>query len=167
MDSSSNSISIGSASAATEDEVWSHIYSQLSDFHEVLFFTRPENLKEAMGKKNPKGKYASTALRVEEPESNSRTVHAGIIPLTSQEDVEFINLVQPFAQELFSRVKEIVEKRQITPELLMLWGQLSYYGGRIESYWTLTPVSISHRRGGLVPRIPLIFRPNWYGILRW
>lgn len=132
----------------TSDEVWSHMETQLNDFHDIIFYTRAETLEEAVGKKTQNGKFVSTAPRMDEPESNSRMVHAGVIPFASQQDIEFLDLALPLTQKYFCRVRELVKHQEMTRELLFLWGQLSHYCGRIESYWALDSEKISHRRGG-------------------
>lgn len=130
------------------EEFWTDLEIQLEGFHEVIFYARPETFEEAVGNKVSTGKFISTAPRMEEPESESKMLHGGIIPFTSQSDVEFIDLALPLMEKQFHRVKDLITKRQWTTELLVLWGQLSYYCGRIESYWTLAPEKVSHRRGG-------------------
>jgi hypothetical protein len=129
-------------------DVWTQLESQLSEFHDVLFYTRPETLEEAIGEKSSRGKYVSSAPKVEEFEATSRTIHEGVIPYSSQDDIDFLEFALPSTQQHFYRARNLVDRKQLTSELLILWGQLSYYCGRIESYWTLSPEKISHHRGG-------------------
>lgn len=135
-------------SPAFQGNIWTHLESQLNEFHDLLFYIRPETLEEAVGEKNYDEKYASSAPKAEEPETDSRGIHEGVIPYSSQEDIDFLKIALPSTQENFLRARDLIERRELTSELLIVWGQLSYFCGRIESYWTLIPDKIFHLRGG-------------------
>lgn len=138
----------GESPGAGEEETSIYLNEQLNKFQEILFCTLPETLEQAVGKKNSKGKYISTAMQDPVPESSTSAVHWGVIAYSSQNDFEFLELAIPLAREIYLRVKKMVDSDQVTAELLTLWVELAYYCGRIETYWLKSTDKITHLRGG-------------------